>query len=329
MNGACLCLLLLLSATRLAAEDLWVGSLSSGARLRSMGGVFAASSEAGDALLFNPAALARQGASGFGLELGPLAPVNFRPSQAKRDWGWSKALPALSALRRVEWRGGGLGIALGAVEWLPDSIEAYPKVGERATPASTQLVPTLALALAMDERVRLGGAMSLWFDSQKGRRRPGLSYGVIIRANRHMDVGAQAAYFPAGAAASRPALDRMGDGAINVGVAWRPLGRPGVKSRASTLLVAVDVRNVTQDAGLAGRQELHLGAEALWRGQLAARAGVQWPNQEQDGARPCASWGLGWQGRILRGAVHADLGLMQDPLRGGHRLWMAGLGWSP
>ncbi len=329
MKVGALVLLLALFAQPLSAKDLWLGGLSSGTRLRSMGGVFAASSEAGDALLFNPAALAKREGGGFGVEVGPLAPLAFQPQEDQRDWAWAKLLPALSALRRVEWQGGGLGIALGAVEWQPDSLGAFPEVGSPAKPATTQLVPTVAVALALDERVRLGGALSMWFDSVEGRRRPGVTYGVIIRANRHMDVGAQAAYFPGGAATARPVLDRMGDGAINVGAAWRPLGRPGAKARATTLLLAVDVRNVTQDAGLAGRQELHAGAEFLWRDHVALRGGLQWPNQEQDGARPCAAWGVGWQGRLLSGELRADVGLMQDPLRGGHRLWMAGMGWTP
>jgi len=325
-----LALLLAGMASRASAEDRWLGGLSSGTRLRSMGGCFAAASDAGDALLFNPAGLAHaRGGTGFSLRLDPTAPIAFRPREATGDWPWAKVLPALSVVRQVAWRGSRLCVALGTSEWQPDSMNKLPGLGEEARPSSSALAPALALALALDERVRVGSTLTAWFDHVQERRRLGVSYGVLIRANRFMDVGAHAAYFPAGAASARSSLDRMGDGTINVGVAWQPFGRASGRMRGNTLLVAMDVRNVTQDAGLAGSQELHLGAEALWRGHMALRGGMQWPNENPGDGGPRVSGGLGWRGAFLKGMFQADLGLMQDPLRGGDRLWMAGLGWSP
>lgn len=311
------------------AQDPWLGGLSSGTRIRSMGTCFAAASGPGDALLFNPAGLAsRRGSQGLDLELNPILPFTFQARQEEGDWHWARALPALSLVRRVGWKSRRLSVALGSSEWQPDSVESLPGLQQEARPSSADIVPALTLALALDDRVRLGGTLSACFDREQHRRRVGVAYGAIIRANRRMDVGANAVYFPEGAAQARRTLDRLGDGTINVGVAWHPLGRPEDRRARSTLMVAMDVRNVTQDAGLAGSQEFHLGAEALWHGRLALRGGLQWPNQHPSASRPRFSGGLALREILPWGTLQADLGLMETPLGNG-RVWMAGLGWSP
>ena len=329
MNTWRLCLpLLLLPALAARAGDAWLAGLSAGTRARSMGGCFAAISTADDAQLYNPAGLAGLERRGrLVLVLDPLASL-ARARRSPGDWSWAEALPRAALARRLEWRGPHLALALAPAEWLPAASAALAIAGEEQRPATGDLVPTVTAALALDQRVRLGLSVGAWY-AQHVRRRAGVSYGAIIRANRRMDVGGQAVYLPVGALDARRPLDQLGDGTVNVGVAWHPFGRAAEEPRRATLLLALDVRNVTQEPGLAARQELHLGGELHFPAGLDLRAGIAWPNLGGfSRGQPCPGGGLGWRARLLGGSLGVDLGWTRDPARA-VGIWMGGLRWSP
>jgi hypothetical protein len=296
------------------------------ARVRALGGCFAALSLPTDAHLFNPAGLASHGARpGWRLELDPTAAA-IRPVAQDGDWDWAESLPLLLPLRRAEWRGRRLALSLTPATWLPAAVSGLAAPGETAEPPSGELVPSLSVALALDSRVRLGVSAAAWLDPQRGRR-AGVSYGAVVRANRIMDVGGQALYLPAGALDARRPLDQLGDGTINVGVACYPLGRDE-GGRRGLLLLALDVRNVTQESGLGGRQELHLGVEGRLPGGLDLRGGVFWPNRGTGASGvPCVGGGLGWVWNGPPGGLRLDLAWLQNPAEREGRLWTGGLRW--
>lgn len=323
-RGAALLLGLALLAAPALAVDRWLPGEP--ARARALGGCFAALSLPTDAHLFNPAGLARHGARpGWRLELDPAAAA-IRPLAQDGDWDWAGALPALLPLRRLEWRGRRLALSLAPASWIPADLSTLARRGETAEPPSGELVPSLGAALALDTRVRLGVAAAAWLDPERGRR-VGVSYGAVVRANRIMDVGGQALYLPAGALDARVPLDQLGDGTINVGVACYPLGRDE-GGRRGALLLALDVRNVTQESGLGGRQELHLGAEGRLPGGLDLRGGVYWPNRVAGATgAPCVGGGLGWVWDGPPGGLRLDLAWLGDPAERADRVWTGGLRW--
>ena len=324
-------LALLLASARSFAADAWMAGLTGGVRSRSMGGCFAALSTPEDAHLFNPAGLGGLERHGrMRLSLDPLGPLLVRAAREPGDWSWVENLPRLGAVRRLEWRSPHLALSLTPAEWHPAATSTLPLEGGEARPAASELAPSVTAALALDRRVRLGVAVTAWYDADHRRRRAGVSYGAIIRANRRMDVGGQAVYLPVGALDARRPLDQLGDGTVNVGIAWHPFGRPGEDAGKAALLLALDVRNVTQEVGLAGKQELHLGAEGLLPFGLRPRSGLSWPNLGGfSNGRPCPSAGLGWQVALAGGELGLDLGWMRDPALSGRALWMGALRWTP
>lgn len=315
-----------LLALGVARADLrWLPA--SPARVRALGGCFAALSGPGDAHLYNPAGLAQFGRpASLKAVLDPGA-AWIRPQAQEQDWAWSSELSALLPLRRLEWHGRHLALALCPAEWLPAGGASLAPAYQRARPLSGELVPSFTAALALDGRVRVGVAGSALLDEEHDRRRVGVSYGAMIRANRIMDVGAQAVYLPVGAPEARRPLDQLGDGTINVGIACYPWGRDE-GGRRGPLLLALDVRNVTQESGLAGRQELHLGVEGRLPAGLDLRGGVYWPNHGADSAGfPCVGGGLGWVLDQPWGGLSLDLAYLQDPLQRDRRIVTGGLRW--
>lgn len=307
------------------AADRWLPAAPS--RVRALGGCFAALSTPDDAHLFNPAGLARLGRRrGFKLALDGSA-AWIRPQAQEEDWDWAPLLPALLPVRRLEWRGRHLALALTPAEWHPGATDSLARTYDVARPPSGELVPSVTAALALDERVRLGFTVTGLLDAGHDRRRVGVAYGAIIRANRIMDVGAQALYLPMGALETRSALDQLGDGSINVGIACYPWGRDEGGRRGLALL-ALDVRNLTQESSLAGRQELHLGVEGRLPAGLDLRGGVYWPNRGTDSQGfPCVGGGLGWALDLPLGGLQLDVAWLQDPARRADHIWTGGLRW--
>jgi hypothetical protein len=317
-----ICLLLVGAAM---AEQRWLPATP--ARVRALGGCFAALSTPEDAQFYNPAGLAIFGQRPALKAVLDVSALRIRPRKQAEDWNWAGALPALLPLRRLEWRGRHLAVALSPADWHPAATSTLARAVDEARPLSGELAPSLSAALALDHRVRLGVTATALLDASHKRRRVGVSYGAVIRANKIMDVGGQAVYLPVGALESRRPLDQLGDGTINVGIACYPWGRDE-RGRRGPLLLALDVRNVTQESGLSKRQELHLGLESRLPVGLDLRGGVYWPNSSPDSPGfPCVGGGLGWNLNLPLGGLSLDLAWLQDPARRGDHIWTGGLRW--
>lgn len=346
MAAAALAALVALAAPARAAG--WLLGAQDGVRVRSMGGCYAANSDWSDARFFNPAGLRVGPAAGLRLRFDPLAVGRPAVRAADGDAGYAAALPWLLPLRGLRLSWGPLLLDLAPADWQPRFARDLPTGARDAEVSSADVAPTLAFAFAFDERVSLGAALTALRSEDDDRRRLGVSYGALLRANRLLDVGAQAVYLPAGDVERRRQIDRIGDGTINVGLLWYLRGRPGRRQRTlpesfgavrawedADLRLALDVRNVTQEDGLSGRQEVHLGASSGWFGLFELRAGVFWPREGANVlVQPRGSAGLGLtplpskRGRDEPSALNLQAGWMDDPTGTGAGIWTGALTWT-
>lgn len=345
--GVALGLALLVAAAPAAASG-WLLGAQDAVRVRSMGGCYAASSDWTDARLFNPAGLRVGSGQGLRLRFDPL--VLGRPTirAAKGDRAYADLLPWALPLRGVRLGWGPLHVDFTPADWLPQTSADLPAGARGAEVGSAEFAPSLTFAFAFDERVSLGATLVSLREEESARRRLGVSYGALLRVNHLLDVGAHAVYLPSGDADRRRQLDRIGDGTINVGLQVHPRGRATRRSRmlpsrltlqelfdSADPRLALDMRNVTQEAGLSGRQEVHFGAAAGWFGLFELRAGFFWPRADaQILTRPRGSAGFGLT--PLRPAKRDDgpaklniqAGWMDDPLGAGTGIWTGALTWT-
>jgi apolipoprotein N-acyltransferase len=338
---------LLLAAPPAEARG-WLIGAQDAARLRSMGGCFAAGSDWSDARQFNPAALPVGAAPGWSLRLDPLAAGRPRIDGAAGDGAYARALPWLLPLRSLRLAAGPLHAELAPGDWLPADPDALPADADGGRASSRDFVPSLSLALAFDSRVSLGLTLLALRAAAAESRRLGVVYGALLRANPKLDVGAQAVYLPTGSADRLRAIDRIGDGTVNIGLLVHPLGRADRHTRTlppnfgpteilgrTDLRLALDVRNVTQEEGLAGRQELHLGASAGWFGLVELRGGVYWPRTgSNEPARARTGLGIGLTPLRSRGGgdgpppLSIQWAWLNEALGRGEGLWTGGLTWT-
>jgi hypothetical protein len=328
-------LLLVLAAS---AEQYWspaAGSL----RLRSMGGCLAASSTWWDGPLGNPAALRRPvRRMALELTLDGVAPFFINPDVSPGDRPYARLLPEISGLGRVALATKTISLALGLSSHQARDASSLPPVWKTARPASSDLLPWLQFGAALDHKVSLGVTVLGVYNEESQRREAAFTYGVLIRANQRMDVGAVAHYLP-GAGEPFRQLDRLGDRTINVGMVIYPLKRPDRESVSHELFdprIAIDVRNVTQEPGLSSKQELHLGSSLGIAGGGELRAGIFWPVQEANlSGKPRASLGLalvqpGVQEQVSTGSQGPwllEIGWMQHPVNIGDGIWMLRANW--
>ena len=216
---------------------------------------------------------------------------------------WESAAPGSLVLRALHLGWEHVHLALSNGEHMPRSVEQLGRTEDGSEVETIDLVPMATLGLALDEKISLGVSAAFRRPAEGQHRLPVIRYGVLIRANRHMDVGAVALHMPPVLADCRREIDRLGDETVNLGVLWYPLGRPSLQRRGrqiprnlaelgqlADLRFALDVRNVTQAEGLGGRQELHLGGSLGWTQLGELRAGIYWPNPDlSDAAREPAS----------------------------------------
>jgi len=349
---ACLLGLAICLAPAATARDLYHGAGTAAARVLSMGGCYAANSRYADAHLYNPAALRSDG-QGFSwlLLCDPLSPALARELSGQADGAYEGLVPGILFLRGLYFGLGPVNLGLIPAEYSPSEPADLSETAREAVLERSGLSPGAALSLVLDRKVSLGISAMLRWDPEGARRRVALDYGVLVRANNWMDVGAVAVHLPKGGEDLRRSIERIGDETINVGILYYPLGRPEARWGAkripagsegllarTDLRLAMDVRNVTQSPGLARAQELHLGMSLGWIRLLELRCGIYWPRGSADlDKRPRASCGLGLgQPWFLRSAARGlglvetflDLGWMDDPEDPGRGIWMGTFKWA-
>lgn len=341
MRGAILLLLAGL-ATQASADRYWLFGHGS-TRVLSMGGCFAANTRAAEARQYNPAGLRLRRADVFwSLALDPLAPVAV-DEVVGGDSPYADALPALLALRGL-WLGNETyALGLHPADHVPSADVLLPGEPEERSIRRQDVTPSMVFSWALDSRITLGLSGAYRWSESHNNRRLTMNYGLLVRLNSKVDVGAVAVNLGSeDLNADRRWLDRIDDGTINVGISWYPYGRqhesgagrhPMAPDMAS-LQFTCDVRDVTQEGRGFNSQEIHLGAALAWPGLLELRGGVYWP-QDPDfpRARPVRSLGIGllsggqrsFAKRLLPFHTLIDLGWKDNPLSPDREgLFMAG-----
>jgi hypothetical protein len=160
-------------------------------------------------------------------------PPPFRPSlEGEDNSAYANALPSLAVVRGLYLGNSHLGLGLVPAEYIP-AAPSELETGARANrTAPERFTPSLVLAFSLDERISLGLAGSYRWDERHDNRRLSVSYGMLVRVNRVMDVGAVAVNLSGdNQADDRRWTDRVDDRTINVGLSWFPLGRPRIRRR--------------------------------------------------------------------------------------------------
>lgn len=125
---------------------------------------------------------------------------------------------------------------------------------------------SLLVHLKLASTISLGFTGNLYYlrdDQGRLRRGGGISYGILLRPSARLSLGLAYFNFPDQFPYVREPLERIGDETINTGIAYR-----FTEHTRATL----DIRNLTDDAAVAPR-EIHLGAESVFLGLVALRAG--------------------------------------------------------
>ncbi len=338
-------LLLLLSVlvAQAHADRYWLFGHGS-TRVLSMGGCYTANTRAAEARQYNPAGLRlRRADTYWSLAVDPAALLAVDKVEGG-DSPYADALPGLLALRGI-WLGNEtIALALHPADHIPSADSLLPADPEERVLRRQDVTPSATLSWALDSRISLGMSGAYRWSESHRNRRLSVSYGLLVRLNSKVDVGAVAVNLGSEDASSdRRWLDRVDDGTINVGLSWFPFGRrhepeagrhPMAPDMAS-LQLSCDVRNVTQEGRGFNSQEVHLGAALAWPGLLELRGGIYWP-QDPDFPRasPVRSLGLGllrggqrsFSKRLLPFHTLLDLGWMDNPLSQDREgLFMAGI----
>ncbi len=337
-------MLLLLLATSASADRYWLfGHASS--RVLGMGGCYVANSRSAEAHQFNPAGLRLRRATGiFGVALDPLAAVAVDRVNGQDQSPYASALPALLAIRGL-WLGNEV-FALGfhPADHVPSLDADLPENMEARSIRGEDVTPSIVFSWALDPRISLGLSGAYRWDERHRNRRLSVSYGLLVRVNPKVDVGAVAVNLNGdNAGEDRRWLDRVDDGTINVGISWFPFGRKHqhetgrhpMAPDAATLQLSCDVRNVTQEGRGFNSQEVHLGVSLGWPELLELRSGIYWPRDPLfPRASPVRSLSLGllrggqrsFSQRLLPFHTLLDLSWMDNPLSSSRQgLLMAGM----
>lgn len=310
-------LVLLMAPTGHGDNRFWLGGQRS-ARVLGMGGCYTANTRAGEAHLFNPAGLRLQHSRlPFILTVDPLV-LALPPDLAGDDHSsYADALPGLAGIRGLYLGNAHVGLGLVPAEYVPGGFEELEDTPATGTVEPERFTPSVVFAVCLDERISLGLAGSYRWDERHLNRRLSVSYGLLVRVNKVMDVGAVAVNLGGdGQATDRRWLDRVDDRTINVGLSWYPMGRSDLAlgndavsgNRDLQLKISSDIRNVTQEGQGFNSQEMHLGASLAFRELIEVRSGVYWPEDPQFVSQaPVRSLSVG----VLRGSLRR---LSRQPL---------------
>jgi len=259
----------------------------------AMGSAFTALGDALAAIQFNPAAYfprPNNAIPRLTLFLNPVSPVVggvnheelFRGSGSLVD----DTLLSLSLLLKsisVNLNSVQLGFLLGEEGlYLPEMFfdERFVRVSGFRQNHTHSLIGRLQLA----DEVSVGASANFLFGSAPGdpmKRRSdfGISYGILLRPEKGLNIGVSFVNLPDSLADYRLPLERLVDESVNIGVAYEMFTKT---------LVSLDVRNLGEESNRIIR-ELHLGVEQLILTHLALRAGYFKKNSGEH----VLSWGVG------------------------------------
>jgi len=138
--------------------------------------------------------------------------------------------------------------------------------------------------LKLAEKVSMGGAANFLFSSSKNdplesNREFALSYGILLRPEKGLNIGVSFVNLPDSLQQYRLALERIVDESVNIGISYELF---------TGTLFSLDVRNLGEEQQNVVR-EFHFGLEQMVSSQLALRAGYF--NKEK--GQHVFSWGLG------------------------------------
>lgn len=138
--------------------------------------------------------------------------------------------------------------------------------------------------LKLADKVSVGATANFLFGSssdepEKRQSEIGISYGVLLRPEKGLNIGVLFVDLPDTMRHYRLRLERLVDESVNIGVSYEMFTKT---------LFALDVRNLGEEGGTVVR-ELHFGIEQILLSQLALRAGYF----NQGAGNHVFSWGLG------------------------------------
>ncbi|MFQ5706254.1 MAG: hypothetical protein ACE5HO_02330 [bacterium] len=153
------------------------------------------------------------------------------------------------------------------------------------------------------DKISIGGSASLLYgsdenDPAKSRRDVAVSYGILLKPDKGLNVGVSFINLPDTLKDYRWPLERLVDESVNVGVSYKPF---------ASMLLSLDVRNLGEEQNKAVR-EIHFGVEQVLFSHLALRAGFFDKKEEGEYS---LTWGVGLLDRNLfsnpdNGFAHRD-----------------------
>lgn len=131
--------------------------------------------------------------------------------------------------------------------------------------------------IKLAEKIALGGTASMMRgslerDPQESFKEITLSYGILLKPEKSLNIGVSFVNLPDSLKNARWPVERFVDESVNVGVSYRPF---------SSTILSMDVRNLGEEENRAVR-EFHFGLEQVVFSQVALRAGYYSKNQDGD-----------------------------------------------
>jgi hypothetical protein len=138
--------------------------------------------------------------------------------------------------------------------------------------------------IKLAKKISLGGAINFLYGSKKNNpfernREIGISYGVLLKPERGLNIGVSFINLPDSLKEYRLPIERIVDESVNIGVSYRLF---------SGTLFSIDVRNLGEEQRKVVR-EIHFGMEQVILSHVAIRAGYY---KKRDGEH-VISWGMG------------------------------------
>jgi hypothetical protein len=277
IQNIALLILFLLPGTLLSQRNLYVALSTSKVRPIGMGSAFTAIEDALAAISFNPAAYflaPGEEIPRLTMFINPVSPIVGGANHSELYNGSGSPVDDFLL---------GLGLFLKSVSFNLNAVQLGVTLSEQSlsTPElftedeffgvsgfrqnhSHSVVGRLQLA----EKVSLGASANFLFgrsrqDPMKRYSDIGISYGVLLRPEKGLNVGVSFVNMPDSLVDFRLPLERIVDESINIGVSYEMFTKT---------LLSLDVRNLGEESGMIIR-EVHVGIEQVLLSHLALRAG--------------------------------------------------------
>jgi len=274
---ACLVLWACFPLESLGQHDAYFTLNHSKARPLAMGGAFTAIEDDIAAIAYNPAALSLykvEKPARFTFFLNPVSPV--LAALNKDDLYTGEGSTVDDALLT-------LGLLVKAATFSLGALHLAVVLGEEGLNLPVTVMRDEPVQLSgfrqnhthsfagkvnLGGRVYLGGAANLFYESRPDsplQRHSGwgISYGVILKAEKGLMFGVSYVNMPDSLQSFRIPFERLVDEAVNVGISYRLF---------KGTLLSLDVRNLGEEQNMAVR-EFHFGVEQVFLSHVALRAG--------------------------------------------------------